>query len=126
MGISEDLPPPLLVCFYITWDITSFWYYTKATLPNSSLVPLGKNIRICFCKFQVTYLHFDTPIGVNTYPQAFYISLTLESNKIVHHYYIFILDLRPDLIGMRKDNCKTGRETFKFGDLMSLISEFWR
>ena len=35
--------------------------------------------------------------------------------------YIFILDLTPGFIGLRKDNCKTRREAFKFGDLVCLI-----
>ena len=30
--------------------------------------------------------------------------------------YIFIIDLTPGFNGMRKDNCKTGRETFKVWD----------
>ena len=30
--------------------------------------------------------------------------------------YIFILDLTPGFIGLGKDNCKTRRETIKFGD----------
>ena len=40
--------------------------------------------------------------------------------------YIFILDLTPDFIGLGKDNCKTRRETFKFGDLVRLILEILR
>ena len=35
--------------------------------------------------------------------------------------YVFILDLTPGFIGLGKDNCKTRRETFKFGDLVRLI-----
>ena len=31
--------------------------------------------------------------------------------------YIFNLDLTPELNRLRKDNCKTRRETFKFCDL---------
>ena len=37
--------------------------------------------------------------------------------------YIFILDLTPGFIGLGKDNCKTRRETFKFGDLVHVILE---
>ena len=40
--------------------------------------------------------------------------------------YIFILDLSPGLIGLGKDNCKTKRETFKFGDFVRLILESLR
>ena len=40
--------------------------------------------------------------------------------------YIFILDLTPDSISLRKENCKTIRETFKFGDLARLILKIWR
>ena len=49
-------------------------------------------------------------------------SLTYKSligNKIVDH--IFILDLTPGFIALGKDNCKTRRETFKFGDLVRLV-----
>ena len=35
--------------------------------------------------------------------------------------YIFILDLTPGFIELGKDNCKTRRKTFKFGDLVHLI-----
>ena len=37
-----------------------------------------------------------------------------------------ILDFTPGFIGLGKDNCKTRRETFKFGDLVHLISEILR
>ena len=40
--------------------------------------------------------------------------------------YIFILDLTPGFNGLGKDNCKTGRETFMFWDLVHFISEVWR
>ena len=40
--------------------------------------------------------------------------------------YIFILELTPGFIGLGKDNCKTRRETFKFGDLVRLILEILR
>ena len=39
---------------------------------------------------------------------------------------IFILDLTPSFNGVGKVNCKTRRETFKFGDLVLLILEVWR
>ena len=35
--------------------------------------------------------------------------------------YIFIFDLTPGFNGLGKDNCKTRRETFKFGDLVYYI-----
>ena len=41
--------------------------------------------------------------------------------------YIFILDLTPGFIGLGKDNRKTlRRETFKYWDLVRLISEIWQ
>ena len=40
--------------------------------------------------------------------------------------YIFILDLTPGFNILRKDNCKTRRDTFKFWDLVRLILEIWR
>ena len=40
--------------------------------------------------------------------------------------YIFILDLTHGFIGLGKDNYKTRRETFKFGDLVRFILEILR
>ena len=40
--------------------------------------------------------------------------------------YMFILDITHDFNRLSKGNCKTKRETLKFGDLMHLILEFWR
>ena len=37
--------------------------------------------------------------------------------------YISILDLTPGLNGLRKDNCKTRRETFKFSDFVWLYKD---
>ena len=39
---------------------------------------------------------------------------------------IFILDLTPGFIRLGKDNCKTRRETVRFGDLVRLILETLR
>ena len=39
---------------------------------------------------------------------------------------IFILNFTPGFNGSGNDNCKTRRETFKFGDLVRLILEVWR
>ena len=39
-------------------------------------------------------------------------------------YYIFILDFTPCFNRLHKDNCKTRRETFKFWDLVHLISDW--
>ena len=66
------------------------------------------------------------------------ISRTLISNKIVDYTDVvgvapvsaapttFILDLTPDISGLGRGSCKTRRETFKFRDLVLLISEVWR
>ena len=40
--------------------------------------------------------------------------------------YIFILDLTPGFVGLGKDNCKTRRETIKFGDLVRLMLDILR
>ena len=39
--------------------------------------------------------------------------------------YTFILNLTTSLNGLDKDNSKTRWDTFKFGDLVCLISEVW-
>ena len=49
------------------------------------------------------------------YRQVSNISSTLVGNSI------FILDLTPSFIGLDKDNCKTRREAFKFGDLRLIL-----
>ena len=40
--------------------------------------------------------------------------------------YIFITDLTPGFNGLDKENCKTGRETFKLLYLVRLIPDVWR
>ena len=76
----------------------------------------------------------------NGYRQVSNIRRILVGNKIVDHSdivgaspvgaaptnYIFILDLTPGFVGLGKDNNKTRRETFKFGDLVRLILEILR
>ena len=63
---------------------------------------------------------------------------TLVGNTIVDHSdvvgaspvgaapnYFFILDLTRGFNGLGKNNHKTRRETFKFGDLVHLILDIW-
>ena len=71
------------------------------------------------------------------YGQTYDISHTLEGNKTVDHwdavgaspvgaaaaaFYI----LTPGFNGLGKDSCKTKRETYKFWDLVRLVSDFYR
>ena len=80
-----------------------------------------------------------------SYHQISNISYTLVGNKIVDNSdvfeasstlrcswnlacwrcsnYIFILNFTPGFNRLHKDNCKTGRETFKFWDVVWLILE---
>ena len=51
------------------------------------------------------------------------ISGTVVGNKIVDHSDVVGAAPTPGFIGLGKDNCKTRRETFKFGDLVRLILE---
>ena len=75
--------------------------------------------------------HTYTKHITKEYSQVSNIRHTLVGNKIVDHsyvvgaspVYIFILDLTPGFIGLGKDNCKTRRETIKFGYLVCLILE---
>ena len=86
-------------------------------------------------------MHSETVcVFLGIYRQVSNIRGTLVGNKIVDHSdvvgasiacrrcsnYIFILDLTLGFIGLGKDNCKTSRETFKFGDLVRLILEILR
>ena len=74
-----------------------------------------------------------------TYRQVSNISRTLEGYKNCRSLrcswsiacrrcpnYIFILDLTPGFMGLGKDNCKTRRETIKFGDLVRLMLDILR
>ena len=45
---------------------------------------------------------------------------------LVDHSDVVSLDLTPGFNGVGKDNCKTRRETFTFGDLGPRIIEIWR
>ena len=40
--------------------------------------------------------------------------------------YVFTIDLATSFNRLCKSNCKTRRETFKFWDLVPLISDIWR
>ena len=82
--------------------------------------------------------HFDfNEVGSWGYRKISNIRCTLVGNKIVDHSdvvgaspvcsnYIFILNWTPGFSGFGKDNCKTRRETFMFGDWVRLILENWR
>ena len=76
-----------------------------------------------------------------TYREVSNIRRTLDSNKIVDHSdvvgaapvacrrcsnYIFILDLAFSFIGLDKNNYKTRRATFEFGDLVRPILDIFR
>ena len=41
------------------------------------------------------------------------------------NHYVFILNLTPGFNGLSKGNCKTRRDTFKFLNLVRLVSEVW-
>ena len=41
-------------------------------------------------------------------------------------YYVTYIDLTPSFSGLGKHNCKTRRDTYKFGDLVHLILETLR
>ena len=84
-----------------------------------------------FAKKQIEYTKYNVCYD---YLQVSNISCTLVGNKIVNHSdvvgaspvsaaptTIFILDITSGFTGLGKDNCKTRRETFKFGDLVPLI-----
>ena len=57
------------------------------------------------------------------------ISCTSVGNKIVACWhcsnYIFIVDLTPGFNGLGKDQCQTRWETFKFCNLVQIISEVY-
>ena len=92
------------------------------------------------CVYKLMDVLASYPIGKCSviyivYRQTSNISCTLVGNENVGHShiacwrcskYIFILDLTPGFNGLGKDNFKTRGETFKFWDLVRLISADWR
>ena len=70
------------------------------------------------------------------YRQTSHTSGTLIGDKTVDHFwsiacrrcssYIFILYVTHGFNGLGKDNWKTRRETFNFGNLVQLILKVWR
>ena len=74
----------------------------------------------------------------HNYIQISDMSRSLVGNKSVDHSdvvgamcrrcsnYIFILQLSVGFNGLRRCNCKTRRETFKFWDSVRIILDIWR
>ena len=56
-------------------------------------------------------------------PQAYFMRI-MSARRCSN--YTSSLDLTPSFNGLGEDNYKTRRETFKFLDLVQLISEVWR
>ena len=77
----------------------------------------------------VMTLQIHSSVVNNTaYHQISNISHTFVDNQITCRRcsnYIFIVSLIHSFDKLGKDNCKTTRETFKFCDLVQLISESW-
>ena len=74
----------------------------------------------------VPYLYRETSnISRNLSCQWTCLSLRCSWSIACRHCsnYIFILDLTPDFNGLGKNNCKTRRGTFRFGDFVCLILE---
>ena len=69
---------------------------------------------------------FDTGIAIPVKDRLYIETGPRASSCRRYSNYIFILDLTPGFIGLGKDNCKTRRESFKFGYLMRLILEILR
>ena len=72
-----------------------------------------------------------------TYHQIFNIRCSLVGNKIIDHSDVVGTSpvgaapttssfLTPGFNRLHKDNCKTGRKTFKFWDLVQLILGIWQ
>ena len=75
----------------------------------------------------VVTAHYSRKMDLSIYTHD---SETLVKKNIVAcrrcSNYIFILDLTPGFNGWGKDDCKTRRKSFKFGDLVRLILEILR
>ena len=72
---------------------------------------------LCACA-NCASTHFH--IHITTFKQTINLLITCCSNCIS------IPDLTPDLNGLVKDNCKTGRDISKFWNLVRLNLEVWR
>ena len=107
--------------------------YQEGILSKCSQATCPIAVRVLLCILEKESTDYTQPSGLPLphlkteaewlviYRQVSNISRTLVDNKIFDSNYIFTLDLTPGFIGLGKDNCKTIRETFKFGDLVRLI-----
>ena len=108
--------------------------------PKISLKSPGPNELNPSLQFSNNHLIKKSEYGLYAYStvKPLYIRCTLVGAKIVDHSlcswsiacrrcsnYILILDWTPGFNRLRKDNCKTRRETFNFWDLVWLILEVW-
>ena len=99
----------------------SLWHHCN--VPENYSNTVGANALIS--KYDIHCLEWQ-------YRQTSNISLTLVGNKSVEHRLSGLPQqhlhsrLTTFFNAMGKGNCKTRRETFKFGDLVRLVLEIWR
>ena len=120
-----------MVVYNDNWISTgNYWYFSP------SLIVFGESYSlkdVHFGAYMFIYVRVPIYWRWTLQPvQICNISRTLVGNNIVDHSdvdgacrrcsnYIFFLGLTPGFNGLDKDNCKTRREIFKFGDLVRLI-----
>ena len=121
------------------YDITVMWYPSDARSQGiiSHVIDMvllklsGFSTRWVTLQFKteskvhtVKYLYYKTHLGGQLNCWSLRCSWSIACRRCSN--YIFILNLIHGFNRMDKDNCKTGRETLKFWDLVHLIFEIWR
>ena len=131
---------PNVLFIQTTWEYRRSIYYTRSCLVK--WYSMWRNVLEKYsCKhcWRTSAWNVCINIHYENYRQNPNISHTWTGNKIVDPSdvvgaspvgaapsYNFILDLTPGFNGLGKDNGKMRRETFKFWDLLGLISEVLR
>ena len=118
-------------CFFYYFHSNAVTCVPKGAIKNkpTSNMPLFEPMVGYFAD---AYIHRLPSIYQSTYPQNSNIYLSRQKHcwslrcswSITCRRcsnYIFILNLTPGFSDLGKDDCKTGRETFTFWDLMWLI-----
>ena len=87
-----------------------------------------QNIRFFGSDYEIFKSQWHEAIDVNNKPEIGPVDHDFDKRYTACRRcsnWIFIIDLTPGFNGLGKDNYKTRREPFKFGDLVRLISEIY-
>ena len=112
--------PVICLSFFCRHSSWSLWRWGRCCLPCPSYRGLITNRWDSKYRQVSNIRHFSRWLNCWSLRCSWSIDCRRCSN------YIFILNLTPGFNGLGKDNCKVGREAFKFWDLVRLILETLR